>query len=434
MTLLIVDDEQNIRQGLCRALSAEGYDCIPASTGAEAWDLMNRRSVDLVITDLRMPEMGGFDLLKKTVAAYPTIPVIVLTGHGTIETAVQAIRKGAFEFLTKPVNLDRLSLLVKQAFERSRVLRDEAMLASESAGGCAGASAAAGKAQKAAASGTQKTTTQKTAAEAGSQMGAQTATGMTATSPRMDELMTQVRRVAPTNVSVLVTGETGVGKELLVDEIHALSSRAKAPLIKVHCASLSPSLLESELFGHEKGAFTGATTARKGRFERANGGTLFLDEIGEISQDIQVKILRVLQERSFERVGGQNEIEVDIRIVAATNRDLAKEVQEGRFREDLYYRLNVVNLKIPPLRERVEDIAPLAQRFVEEFSKENGRTFPPLSDEVLDILRAYAWPGNIRELRNAVLSAVVLAEADELGPKDFPNALSSYNEHNARSL
>ncbi len=417
MNILIVDDEKNIRLGLSKALSLSGYTTTLAATGLEAWQILNNKQIDLIITDLRMPEMGGFDLLQKVVSAYPMIPVIVQTGHGTIETAVQAMQKGAFDFVTKPVNLDRLDLLIKQALEHAASLRSQGAV-----GSAAGAVAAGGFVGTATRLSTAK------AAGANGDAAAQNTDILTA-SPLMHDLLAKLRRVAATNASVLITGETGVGKELVVEALHQASPRAKAPLMKVHCASLSPSLLESELFGSEKGAFTGATETRKGRFERAHGGTLFLDEIGEISPEVQVKILRVLQERSFERVGGQKEIEVDIRIVAATNRDLEKEVREGRFREDLYYRLNVVHFEVPPLRERPEDIALLAQHFATLFAKENGRDFPPLGEGVLTILKAYSWPGNIRELRNAVMSAVVLADGDSLGVDDFPKAQQAYAEH-----
>jgi DNA-binding NtrC family response regulator len=335
--------------------------------------------------------MSGEEFMRRILAETPGLPVIILTGHGTVENAVTAMRDGAYDFLTKPVNLVRLSLLVKHALEiRELVMRQRQM-----------------------------------EAELENQRQFENIIGSSAV---MRKLFDTVNRVAPTKASVLITGESGVGKELIADAIHELSPRKGNPLIKVHCAALSAGLLESELFGHEKGAFTGAVSRKRGRFELANGGTLFLDEIGEIDQNIQIKLLRVLQEREFERLGGEETIETDVRIVAATNRDLRAEIEKGAFREDLYFRLNVVNIHVPPLRERKDDIPLLAAAFLREFAAENGKTITGIQDRARALLYAYEWPGNIRELRNCVESAVVMSQGTVISVEDLPPALRSASE------
>jgi len=382
-TILVADDEKNIREGLAEALSLEGYRVLAAADGAEALKTLEGGGVDLLITDLRMPRLSGGDLLREGGTRFAGLPMIVLTGHGTIEDAVAAMRSGAFDFLTKPVNLDHLSLLVKRALDTSELARKNRELEAEV------------EAQRRSSS-------------------------IIGTTQEMKRLFELVRRVAPTRASVLVTGESGVGKELIADAVHNLSPRREGPLVKVHCAALAESLLESELFGHEKGSFTGAQTRRKGRFELADGGTLFLDEIGEINQNVQIKILRVLQERKFERVGGEDTVEVDVRIVAATNRDLKKEVAEGRFREDLYYRLNVVNVHVPALRERRDDIPLLAMAFLREFAAENGKKVEGLDPKARQALYTHPWPGNVRELRNCIESAVVMSRGPLIGVEDLP--------------
>ncbi|MEI6388266.1 MAG: sigma-54 dependent transcriptional regulator, partial [Spirochaetota bacterium] len=371
--ILVADDEKNIREGLAEALTLEGYRVIQAADGAEALKLVEAGDVDLVITDLRMPKLSGGELLKATASHRPGLPVIVLTGHGTIEDAVAAMRSGAFDFLTKPVNLDHLSLLVRRSLATQELARKNRELEAEV------------EAQR------------RTSSIIG-------------TSSEMRRIFELLRRVAPTRANVLVSGESGVGKELVADAIHNLSPRRDGPFIKVHCAALAESLLESELFGHEKGAFTGAAARKKGRFELADGGTLFLDEIGEINQTVQIKILRVIQERRFERVGGEGTVEVDVRIVAATNRDLKKEVDEGRFREDLYYRLNVFEVFLPPLRERNTDILLLADHFVEKYAARHRKDVRRLSTSAIDMLVAYHWPGNVRELENCMERAVLVCE------------------------
>jgi len=389
--VLVADDEKNIREGLVEALTLEGYATTGAADGEEALRAVEGGDFDLVITDLRMPRLSGTDLLKTVAGRYPGLPVIVLTGHGTIEDAVSAMRSGAFDFVTKPVNLDHLSLLVKRALESRELARKNRELEAEV------------EAQRRSSS-------------------------IIGRSGEMKKVFDLVRRVAPTRASVMVTGESGVGKELVADAIHNLSPRRDGPLVKVHCAALAESLLESELFGHEKGSFTGAAGRKRGRFELANEGTLFLDEIGEINQNVQIKILRVLQERRFERVGGEETIEVDVRIVAATNRDLKREIAEGRFREDLYYRLNVVNIHVPPLRERRDDIPLLAMAFLQEFSQENGKRLEGFEPKARQALYAYPWPGNVRELRNCVESAVVMARGTLVGLDDLPPGVRSSGE------
>ncbi|MCA1755560.1 MAG: sigma-54 dependent transcriptional regulator [Spirochaeta sp.] len=381
--VLVVDDEKNIREGLGKALELDEHNILLAADGQEAWETIENEEIDLIITDLRMPRLSGEELLRRVVDSYPTVQVIILTGHGTIETAVQAMRDGAFDFLTKPVNLDRLSLLVRRALStRELVLQHRAL--QEELNKHRNFSNIIGK------------------------------------SNELKQVFEVVNQVAPTRASVLITGESGVGKELIADAIHNLSGRQSKPLVKVHCAALSENLLESELFGHEKGAFTGAVSRKRGRFELAHLGTIFLDEIGEINPNVQVKILRVLQEKSFERVGGEDTIVVDARVVAATNKDLKSEIENGKFREDLYYRLNVVNIHVPPLRERKEDIPLLASAFIKEFAAENGKPVEGIESKARSMLYNYSWPGNIRELRNTIESAVVMCKGSIIQPDDLP--------------
>lgn len=390
-TVLIVDDEKNIREGLGRSLEMDGYNIELAEDGKVGWNLVNEREVDLVIADLRMPGLSGGELLKKISSAYPTIPVIILTGHGTIESAVEAMRNGAFDFVTKPVNLDRLSLLVKRALSNRELVLQHRTLQEE-------------------------VDRLKRQRQTGSIIGK---------SPEMQKILQMIEQVAATRASVLITGESGVGKELVADALHELSNRKDQPYIKVHCAALAESLLESELFGHEKGAFTGAVSMKRGRFELAHTGTIFLDEIGEINQQVQVKILRVLQDKKFERVGGEKTQEVDVRIISATNRDLKKEIEEGNFREDLFYRLNVVNIHVPPLRERKEDIPLLISVFLKEFSEENQKDIEGINPKARLALYNYHWPGNIRELRNCIESAVVMSKGNIITYEDLPPTVAS---------
>jgi len=389
--LLIVDDEKNIREGLGTALELDGYEIALAADGDAGWKRFQRGDVDLVITDLRMPGISGEELLKRISSETPGVPVIVLTGHGTVETAVEAMRNGAYDFLTKPVNLDRLSLLVKRALSNRELALQNRRLMED--------------------------------LERKKEFD-----NIVGTSAAMRKVFDTVRRVAPTKASVLITGESGVGKELIADALHELSPRKGKPLVKVHCAALASTLLESELFGHEKGAFTGAAGRRRGRFELAHEGTLFLDEIGEIDQNVQIKILRVLQDKKFERVGGEDTLEVDVRIIAATNRELKAEIEKGNFREDLFYRLNVVNIHVPPLRERKDDIPLLAASFLKEFARENGKKIEGLEARARAALYAYDWPGNIRELRNCLESAVVMSKGAVVALDDLPPSVRPTGE------
>ena len=399
-TILITDDEANIVSGLKYAFEDEGFSVLTAGNGLEAWHEINTNSVDLVITDLRMPEMDGYELIKKISASYPTLPVIVLTGHGTIETAVETMRDGAIDFFTKPVDLDKLILVVKKSIKNSQLQEQNKKLTEE----------------------INKLRSQQRYSK------------IIGKSGKLSEMMQIINQVASTKASVLITGESGTGKELVADAIVSLSDRKDKPFIKVHCASLSESLLESELFGHEKGAFTGATAQKRGRFELADGGTIFLDEIGEINPSTQVKILRVLQEREFERVGGEKTIKVDVRVIAATNRNLFEEVKKGAFREDLYYRLNVVHIEVPPLRERKEDIELLALNFLDQFNKEDGRKIEGISSQARTALLSYDWPGNIRELKNSIESSVVLARGNIIQLEDLPAQITSQVAENKSSI
>ncbi len=392
--ILVVDDEKNIREGLKASLEMEDYSVYLAEDGKAGWNMVNKHEIDLVIADLKMPGMSGEELLKRVSSSYPTIPVIILTGHGTIESAVEAMRNGAYDFITKPVNLDHLSLLIRKALSNRQLvlqyrdLQEEVKRLSER----------------------------------------QSAPRLIGKSPEIQKIIRMIEQVAATKASVIITGESGVGKEVVADAIVKLSNRSDKPFVKVHCAALAETLLESELFGHEKGAFTGAVARTRGRFELANTGTIFLDEIAEINQQVQIKILRVLQDKKFERVGGEETQEVDVRVISATNRDLSREIAEGRFREDLYYRLNVVNIHVPPLRQRKDDIPLLASAFLKEFTEENEKAIEGFEAKARDALYSYRWPGNIRELRNAVESAVVMCRSTLIGKEDLPPSIVSGSE------
>ena len=380
--ILVVDDEKNTREGLARALRGE-YEVAEAENGLRALEWLETHAADVVLSDLRMPGLDGMALLARLLARDPRPVVILLTAYGNIETAVEAMRRGAYDFLAKPVNLDRLELLLKRALGERRLDAEN----------------------------------QRLKAQLDVKFGFENIIGV---SSAMQEVFQTIRQVAPTRATVLIQGESGTGKELVARALHQCSPRARGPFVPVHCAALAPTLLESELFGHEKGAFTGAVERRRGRFELADGGTLFLDEVGEIDPALQVKILRVLEERKFERVGGTETVEVDVRLVAATNRDLKKRVAEGAFREDLFYRLYVVNMLLPPLRERDGDIVLLAQHYLKTLAAENGKTLKGITPEAMDALTAYAWPGNVRELRNVIERMVVLGHGDRLGVRDLP--------------
>ncbi len=396
-TILIIDDEKNIREGLGDALELDGYDVRLAENGEQGLAFVEKGDIDLVITDLRMPGISGEEVIAKVKGESPGIPVIVLTGHGSIDSAVDAMRNGAYDFLTKPLNLDRLSLIVKRALAGRELEIRHSNLKAE--------------------------LTERTSFES-----------IIGKSAEMQKIFQVVRKAAASKASVLITGESGTGKELIANALHNLSSRQAKPYIKVHCAALSETLLESELFGHEKGAFTGAISRKRGRFELANTGTIFLDEIGEIDQNVQIKILRVLQDKRFERVGGEETVEVDVRIIAATNKDLNKEIAEGRFREDLFYRLNVVHIQVPPLRDRKDDIPLLVASFLEEFASDNGKKVLEIDSRAKSALYKYDWPGNIRQLRNCIESAVVMCNGKVITLDDLPPSVSGAVDGNSIAI
>lgn len=396
-TILIIDDEKNIREGLAANFELEDYNVKTASSGEEGLEVISKGDIDLVITDLRMNGIGGEEVLQKVTSQTPGVPVIILTGHGDVNSAVDAMRHGAYDFLLKPVDLDQLTMIVKRALENRQLRLEHQQLKKEVEDSLVFNS-------------------------------------MIGKSSAIIKMQETIKKVADSKASVLITGESGVGKELVARAIHNYSSRKDRCLINVHCAALSETLLESELFGHEKGAFTGAEHLKKGRFELAHGGTIFLDEIGEINQSVQIKILRVLQEKRFERVGGEQTIDVDVRVVAATNRNLEDEVKKGTFREDLYYRLNVVHIHVPPLRERKEDIPLLIQNFLEEFNKENSKNILGLDSKAKSAMYKYDWPGNIRELRNCMESAVVMCSKEHIALDDLPPAIAKKSEAEAISI
>ena len=383
--ILVVDDEASARGGLEKLLRQAGYTVDTAKDGNEALAVAADHPPTVVVTDLKMPEMDGMTLLGKLRESDPDLPVIVATAFGDVSSAVAAMRAGAADYLTKPIDFDSLLISIERAQER-RGLRVEA----------------------------------ENLRRQLRERDAEGLQGLIGASPAMQKVYRVARQVASSRATVLVTGESGTGKGELARAIHALSPRAKAPFVSLHCAAVPETLLESEMFGHEKGSFTGADKRRIGRFEQANGGTLFLDEIGEISPLVQTKLLRVLQERSFERVGGSDTISVDVRVLAATNRDLPTEVREGRFREDLFYRLNVVHLDMPPLRLRGSDVIVLANAFLRRFAEDNQKPVDDFSEEARTKILAHRWPGNVRELENAVERAVVLCEGSRVEADDLP--------------
>jgi two-component system response regulator HydG len=383
--ILVVDDDSGARSALEQLLTGQEYVVDSAEDGVAALEVASERPPDVVVTDLDMPRMNGMDLLKKIREQDGAPPVIVVTSLQDLNAAVLAMRAGAEDYLTKPLDLDALEVSIERALEH-RDIRAEAenlrrQIRDRDADGLE---------------------------------------GLMGTSPSMQKVYRVARQVAPSRATVLITGESGTGKGELARAIHSLGSRSAKPFVTLHCAALAESLLESELFGHEKGSFTGADRKRVGRFEQADGGTLFLDEIGEIPLSTQVKLLRVLQERTFERVGGNESIKVDVRVIAATNKDLAAEVREGRFREDLFYRLNVVHIEMPPLRLRGSDIAALADHFLRKFALENHKRIEGFTKEARAKLVAHRWPGNVRALENAIERAVVLTEGQLIGPDDLP--------------
>lgn len=388
LTVLIVDDESSQRIVLSGFLKEKGFSVLEAASGAEALEIIRNSPVDIVISDYKMPEMTGVELLSKSRQINPEIAFIIVTAFGTIENAVEAMKLGAYDYLTKPIDLDELEIVLKRINERQKLISENRFLREQ--------------------------LSEK-----------YNFSGLIARSPRMEEVINLAGRVAKSKATVLIRGESGTGKEVLAKAIHYASPRANKPFVAVNCAALNENLLESEMFGHEKGAFTGADRQRKGRFEVADGGTLFLDEVGDLPLQTQIKLLRVLQESQFERVGGNVPITVDVRVITATNRPLEKLIAEGNFREDLFYRINVVTLSIPPLRERKEDIPELLDYFVRKYLPESGKSNATFSKEALNILMKYDYPGNIRELENIVQHALIISREEVITTEDLPIAKSN---------
>ncbi len=384
VTILVVDDEQVHRYMLCSMFKDWGWKCVEADDGKVAVDAVAKYQYDAVLMDVRMARMDGMEAFSKIHAMNPALPVIIMTAYSSVDAAVEAIKHGAYDYLTKPLDFDRLRLTLERAVDRKEV---------------------------------EEKKQERKKIKAADPIRKSSIIGVSAP---MLELQEMISYVAPTEATVLITGESGTGKELVAAELHANSERKDGPFVRVNCAALAESLLESELFGHEKGAFTGADRERDGKFVQATGGTLFLDEIGETSQAMQVKLLRVLQEQELQRVGGEKTIFTDARIIAATNRDLEEEVRKGNFREDLYYRLNVVTVHVPPLRERGDDVSLLVQFFVEKFAAKNRREVTGITPECLQLLTAYQWPGNVRELENAIERGVILMRGEYLTEKSLP--------------
>ncbi len=384
-TILVVDDEKNYLLVLSAILEDEGYEVITALNGPQALEIQKASELDLILTDMKMPGMDGIELLEKAKAIDPDLPVIMMTAHGTVDKAVEAMQKGAYSYLLKPFDNERLILYVKKAIAMFQVVKENRRLRDEI----------------------------KSQYRFGNFIGK---------SKAMQDVFDTIRKVAPSSATVLVEGPSGTGKELVAKSIHFNSPRRDKPFIAVNCSALAENLLESELFGHEKGAFTGAVASKKGRFELADSGTLFLDEIGELSPNLQVKLLRVLQEKSFERVGGVRPIAVNIRVIAATNKDLKQEMAGGRFREDLYYRLNVVHIVLPPLKDRREDIRLLVNHFLEKYASERQHAVPikGLDQEVQRLFDDYSWPGNVRELENLIERVMILCPGDIIRVSDLP--------------
>ncbi|RJQ55369.1 MAG: sigma-54-dependent Fis family transcriptional regulator [Desulfobacteraceae bacterium] len=381
--LLVVDDDTAHRTMLKTLLGGWGYEIHEADDGSSAIDAVRKQPFDLVLMDIRMLKVSGIEALDAVKSMNPAIPVVIMTAYSSVDTAVEALKKGAYDYLTKPLDFDKLKLTIQRAMEHV-VLREENRLLKENLG---------------------------------RHFDTQNIIGR---SPAMVRLLETVAQVAPSEATVMITGESGTGKELIAGAIHFNSPRKKGPFVKINCAAIAETLLESELFGHERGAFTGADRRKEGKFLQADKGSLFLDEVSEMSLTMQVKLLRVLQERELTRVGGEAVLPIDVRVIAATNKDLPEQIKEGRFREDLYYRLNVVSLHLPPLRHRREDIPLLADHFLKHFSEKNRRELKGISPNAMDRLIRYDWPGNVRELMNAIERGVVLAQADYLDEEIFP--------------
>lgn len=381
--ILVVDDEPNLRRVLSALLVRDDYDVVMAEDGAQALDILNEHHIDMVLTDLRMPKVDGMELLRRALAIDPEMPVVIITAHGTVDNAVEALKTGAFDYITKPFDQAEVRTIVKKALRTRDLAATEATRAEQD----------------------------------GSD---ETRYGIIGRSNGIKELYAVLERVSDTPTTVLITGESGTGKELVARALHENSSRRDKPFIKVNCAAIPRDLMESELFGYERGAFTGAVGSKPGRFELASGGSLFLDEIGSIPIEMQVKLLRALQESEFERVGGIKTIRVDVRLVAATNSDLRKEIEAGTFRDDLYYRLNVIPIRLPPLRERIEDIPLLAAHFLQKFNTRLNKNLQGISEEAEAVLMGYPWHGNIRELENVIERAVLFADTSRIEISDIP--------------
>ena len=385
--ILLVDDDKNTANGLRKILLQDGYDTSCTYTGKEASNLIETEHFDIVITDMKLPDISGFSIIEKVKKKNVDIAVVMITAFSSIQTAIDAMKKGADDYLTKPVNIEELELILKKIWERRLLILQNKELK-------------------------QKLNDKYNFS------------GIIGNTPEIQLIFKTITEIAPTAATVLIYGDTGTGKELIANAIHYSSDRRDKPFITLHCASLSEGVLESELFGHEKGAFTGAISQRRGRFELANGGSLFLDEVGEMNSHVQIKLLRVLETGKFERVGGEKTFESDVRIIAATNKDLEKEIKEGRFREDLYYRLNVINLKLPSLIERKEDIGLLIDNFLIKYSKKNRKNIKGLTPQSAKLLNNYDWPGNVRELENAIERAVVMARNEYVEPNDLPSNIN----------
>ncbi len=382
-TILVVEDEKVQLESIAGFLTKLGYQVLKSSRPVEALEIAREHAVDIVLTDFKMPGMTGVELLEELKKMNPGIEVIIMTAYGSVESATEAMKLGAIDYITKPIDLYQLKVMIRNTLERKVLVSENRLLRQ--------------------------------------QLSARFSfDGIVSQSSAMSQVLNIAGRVASSQATVLITGETGTGKELIAKAVHYAGPRRDKPFVAVNCAALSEHLLESELFGHEKGAFTGADRQRKGRFETAEGGTLFIDEVGEIPLALQVKLLRVLQEKSFERVGSSLTVPTNVRIVAATNRDLETLVREGKFREDFFYRLNVVAIQIPPLRERREDIPPLVETFIQRLATENGKRITGVSREAMDTLMKYSWPGNVRELENVIQQSIVLCRQEIICSEDLP--------------
>jgi two-component system nitrogen regulation response regulator NtrX len=387
-TILVVDDEKDIRDSLDGVLRDEGYRVVTCGNADDALARLDVSLPDAVLLDIWMPGMDGVDTLAEMKRRYPALPVIMISGHGTIDTAVKTTKLGAFDFIEKPLSLDKVVLTINHALERKRLIDENRALRDK----------------------------------------VEEEYRIIGDTPVMKKLTADIRRAAPASSWVLITGENGTGKEFVARNIHLLSERASSRFVEVNCAAIPEELIESELFGHEKGAFTGAVARKVGKFDLADKGTIFLDEIGDMSLRTQAKILRILQEQSFERVGGTEKITVDVRVIAATNKDLPAEIKSGNFREDLYYRLNVIPFRMPPLRERRDDVPLFIDYFLREYSRKTAVDAPRMSDEALRALKAYDWPGNVRELRNLMERLVIMSESGVIGLSDLPQYVISGRE------